>query len=51
MNEHYYEVVLEGNPDFTKGFVMGFLSGRGISGAVFFDQEYHFIELTFGKTL
>jgi hypothetical protein len=41
MNKQYYEVVIEGNPDLMKGFVMGFLAGRGIEGGVFFDQECH----------
>ncbi len=41
MNEQYYEVVIEGNLDLMKGFVMGFLAGRGIEGGVFFDQECH----------
>jgi hypothetical protein len=41
MNEQYYEVVIEGNLDLVKGFVMGFLAGRGIEGSVFFDQECH----------
>ncbi len=37
MNERYYEVVIEGNIELIKGFVMGFLAGRGIEGGVFFD--------------
>ena len=41
MNEQYYEVVIEGNLDLMKGFMMGFLAGRGIEGSVFFDQECH----------
>jgi hypothetical protein len=38
MNEHYYEVVIEGNLDLMKGFIMGFLTGRGIEGGIFFDD-------------
>lgn len=41
MNERYYEVVIEGNLDLMKGFVMGFLAGRGIEGGVSFDRESH----------
>jgi len=41
MNEQYYEVVIEGHFDLMKGFIMGFLAGRGIEGGVFFDQECH----------
>lgn len=41
MNERYYEVVIEGNLDLMKGFVMGFLAGRGIEGGVFFDEACH----------
>jgi hypothetical protein len=41
MNEQYYEVVIEGNLDLMKGFVMGFLAGRNIEGGVFFDAACH----------
>ncbi len=41
MNERYYEVAIEGKNDLVKGFVMGFLAGRGIEGSVFFDAECH----------
>jgi len=41
MNEQYYEVVIEGHFDLMKGFIMGFLAGRGIEGGVFLDQECH----------
>lgn len=41
MNTSYYEVVIEGNLDLMKGFVMGFLVGRGIEGGAFFDEVCH----------
>ena len=41
MNEQYYEVIIEGDQNLMKGFVMGFLAGRGISGGVFFDAACH----------
>ena len=41
MNKQYYEVVVEGPLDLAKGFVMGFLAGRGIEGSAFFDEVCH----------
>jgi len=41
MNKDYYEVVIEGHLDLAKGFVMGFLAGRGIEGGAFFDEACH----------
>ena len=41
MNKDYYEVVIEGHLDLAKGFVMGFLAGRGIEGSAFFDEACH----------
>jgi hypothetical protein len=41
MNEHYYDVVIEGSLDLMKGFVMGFIEGRGVAGDIFFGEEYH----------
>ena len=41
MNKDYYEVVIEGHLDLAKGFVMGFLAGRGIEGSAFFDDACH----------
>ena len=38
MIEEYVEVVLEGPFDFIKGFVLGFMEGRGISGDVIFEE-------------
>lgn len=37
----YYEVVVAGSLDLVKGFVIGFLEGRGITGETFFGEEYH----------
>ncbi len=37
----YYEVVVGGSLDLVKGFVIGFLEGRGITGETFFGEEYH----------
>lgn len=41
MNKDYCEVVIEGQLDLAKGFVMGFLAGRGIEGSAFFDDACH----------
>lgn len=41
MNKDYYDVVIEGHLDLAKGFVMGFLAGRGIEGGAFFDETCH----------
>ncbi|MCX5841647.1 MAG: hypothetical protein NTY16_09395 [Deltaproteobacteria bacterium] len=41
MNERYVEVVIEGSIDLMKGFVAGFLEGRGVEGDVFFGEDYH----------
>ncbi len=41
MNKDYYEVVIEGHIELAKGFVMGFLAGRGIEGSAFFDETCH----------
>ena len=41
MNKDYYEVVIEGHLELAKGFVMGFLAGRGIEGSAFFDEACH----------
>jgi hypothetical protein len=41
MNKDYYEVVIEGHLDLAKGFVMGFLAGKGIEGSAFFDNACH----------
>jgi hypothetical protein len=44
MNPTYYEVTVEGSHDLLKGFVIGFLEGRGISGETFFGDEYELDE-------
>jgi len=44
MNPSYYEVTVEGSQDLLKGFVIGFLEGRGISGETFFGGEYELDE-------
>ena len=44
MNKDYYEIVIEGHLDLAKGFVMGFLAGRGIEGGAFFDEACHIAE-------
>jgi len=41
MNESYFEVTIEGNLELMKGFVAGFLEGRGVVGDVFFGDDYH----------
>jgi len=41
MNESYFEVTIEGSVELMKGFVAGFLEGRGVAGDVFFGDEYH----------
>lgn len=41
MNESYFEVTIEGSVELMKGFVAGFLEGRGIPGDVFFGDDYH----------
>lgn len=38
MNKEYVEVVLEGSFDLIKGFVIGFMEGRNISGGVVFED-------------
>jgi len=41
MTKKYYEVVVEGSFDLIKGFVLGFLRGRGIEGEAVFSAERH----------
>ena len=41
MNESYFEVTIEGSLELMKGFVAGFLEGRGVAGDVFFGDDYH----------
>ena len=41
MMKKYYEVVVEGSFDLMKGFVLGFLEGRGMKGEAIFGEEHH----------
>ncbi|MBN2397159.1 MAG: hypothetical protein JXI32_02165 [Deltaproteobacteria bacterium] len=41
MNKEYCEVVVEGSLDLIRGFVVGFLEGRGIRGEAVFGEEHH----------
>jgi len=38
-NSSYVEVVLEGSVELIKGFVVGFLEGRGIQGKAVFEED------------
>ena len=52
MTKKYYEVVLEGSFDLIKGFVLGFIEGRGIQGEAIFEAEHHIEnESMFGQLL
>ena len=41
MNESFFEVTIEGSLELMRGFVAGFLEGRGVAGDVFFGDDYH----------
>jgi hypothetical protein len=41
MTDKYFEVVIEGSSELIKGFVLGFLQGRGIEGEAVFSAERH----------
>jgi hypothetical protein len=41
MTKKYYEEVIEGSFDLIKGFVLGFLQGKGIEGEAVFSAERH----------
>ncbi|MFB3926077.1 MAG: hypothetical protein ACE14T_08480 [Syntrophales bacterium] len=41
MESKYYELVLEGRYELIKGFVLGYLEGKGIEGEAVFEQEHH----------
>lgn len=41
MNKSYYEVVVEGSYDLIRGFVLGFMEGKEISGESIFEEEEH----------
>jgi len=52
MNKEYCEVVVEGSLDLIRGFVVGFLEGRGIRGEAVFGEEHHVEnESKFGQML
>jgi hypothetical protein len=41
MTGKYYEVILEGSYELVKGFVLGYLEGKGIEGEAIFEQDRH----------
>jgi len=41
MNKEYCEVVVEGSLDLIRGFVVGFLEGKGIQGEAIFGEDHH----------
>jgi hypothetical protein len=41
MRTKWYEIVIEGSFDLTKGFIIGFFEGRKIEGAIIFEREHH----------
>jgi len=41
MNKEYCEVVVEGSLDLVRGFVIGFLEGKGIKGEAIFGEDHH----------
>lgn len=41
MNKEYNEVVVEGSLDLIRGFVVGFLEGKGIQGEAIFGEDHH----------
>ena len=41
MVKKYVEIVMKGSFDLIKGFVYGFMEGRGISGDAIFEREHH----------
>jgi len=41
MNKEYCEVVVEGSLNLIRGFVVGFLEGRGIQGEAIFGEDHH----------
>lgn len=52
MNKKYNEVVFEGSFELMKGFVLGFLEGKGIQGEAIFEAEHHIEnESKFGQLL
>ncbi|HPQ43647.1 MAG TPA: hypothetical protein PKZ42_05400 [Syntrophales bacterium] len=52
MNNEYSEVVIEGSLDRIRGFVVGFLEGKGIQGEAIFEEEHHVAnESRFGQMM
>jgi len=52
MNKSYCEVIVDGSFDLIRGFVLGFLEGKGLSGEAIFENEHHIQnENTFGQLL
>lgn len=41
MNSEYCEMVIEGSLDRIRGFVIGFLEGKGIQGEAIFEEDHH----------
>jgi hypothetical protein len=41
MMRNYCEVIIDGPFDFMKGFVLGFLEGKGLQGEAIFGAEHH----------
>jgi len=41
MNREYCEMVVEGSLELVKGFVIGFLEGKGIQGEAIFGENHH----------
>lgn len=41
MNKEYCEMVVEGPLDLVRGFVVGFLEGKGIQGEAIFGEDHH----------
>jgi len=41
MRKKYYEIVIEGPFNLIQGFIIGFLEGRKIEGAIIFEREHH----------
>jgi len=41
MRRKHYEIVIEGPFDLIRGFIIGFLEGRKVEGAIIFEREHH----------
>ena len=44
MSKDYYEVVVEGRPEYVNGFVHGLIAGRGGAGDAFFGEDFEIDE-------